>query len=138
MGDECWLDGLSMVSEISLSCIRGLTGGLESFLLGAIIYTLLFLLKGLFSNTSRAHVGVHTNLYFRIPYSQRGAISLKLCADAARTRKDCASLALCKKPELFKDLDFQAPLTPGNISRQPPPYFLFAKFGVMMAVFRKR
>lgn len=126
-----------MVSEISLSCIRGLTGGLESFLLGAIIYTLLFLLKGLFRIHLELTLGsIQTYIFgFRI---RRGAISLKLCADAARIRKDCASLALCKKPELFKNLDFQAPLTPGNVSRQLPLYFLFAKFGVMKAVFRKR
>lgn len=111
----------------------------ESFLLPAIIYKLLFFIKRAFSNTSRAHVGVHTKLYFRIPYSQRGGqSSLKLRADPARTRKDCASLALCKKPELFKDLDFHDPLTPGNVSRQLPPYFMFAKSGDMKAVYRKR
>lgn len=42
MHRECWLDGLSMVPEMSLSCIRDLTGGPEYFLLGAIVYTLLF------------------------------------------------------------------------------------------------
>lgn len=36
------------------------------------------------------------------------------------------------------DLDFHGPLTAGNVSRQLPLNFMFAKTGVLKAVFRKR